>query len=187
MPAPKVVLRRSTRRRRTVSAHREGDTVVVALPARLSAAVEQRWVADVLARLQRAEDRAAAAHRRSDADLLHRCGELSRQYLRGLAEPAEVRWVPSMLTRWASCTPARRSIRVAERLRRVPAWVLDYVLVHELAHLLEAGHGPGFWALVNTYPRTERARGYLEGLSAAAELGNTELDGSPQSGARDAD
>jgi predicted metal-dependent hydrolase len=56
-------------------------------------------------------------------------------------------------------------------LRGVPPWVLDYVLLHELAHLLEPGHGPAFWALLESYPRTERARGYLEGLSAARELG----------------
>lgn len=176
VPAPKVEIRRSTRRHRTASAHREGDTVVVALPARLGAEAEKRWVADMLERLQRSEARAASANRRSDADLLSRCGELSQRYLHGLAELAEVRWVPAMRTRWASCTPAQRSIRVSERLRSVPGWVLDYVLVHELAHLLEPGHGLEFWALVNAYPRTERARGYLEGLSAAAGLSITELD-----------
>ncbi len=69
----------------------------------------------------------------------------------------------------------------------MPTWVLDYVLVHELAHLMEPGHGPEFWARVNAYPRTERARGYLEGLSAAAGLGITEPEGSPQSTATDAD
>lgn len=160
--------------------------MVVALPARLSAAAEQRCVADVLARLLRSEARAESSRRRSDGDLERRCGELSRRYLGGRAEPAEVRWVPTMRTRWASCTPAQRSIRVAERLRTVPTWVLDYVLVHELAHLLEPGHGPEFWALVNTYPRTERARGYLEGLSAAAGLGITELESPQQDDATDA-
>ena len=52
----------------------------------------------------------------------------------------------------------------------MPSWVLDYVLVHELAHLRVPGHGPKFWALVDRYPRTERARGYLDGISAAAQL-----------------
>jgi hypothetical protein len=73
-----------------------------------------------------------------------------------------------MRTRWASCTPTDRTIRVSERLRDVPSWVLDYVLVHELAHLQEPGHGTEFWSLVRKYPRTDRAMGYLEGLSAAA-------------------
>ena len=52
----------------------------------------------------------------------------------------------------------------------MPGWVVDYVLVHELAHLLEAGHTPAFWAWVDRYPQAEKAKGYLEGYSAAARL-----------------
>ena len=91
--------------------------------------------------------------------------------------PATVRWVPPMRTRWASCTPVDGTIRISERLRDAPGWVVDYVLVHELAHLLEPGHDARFWAWVHRYPRTERAIGYLEGLSAAAGLGFTGIDG----------
>jgi predicted metal-dependent hydrolase len=91
--------------------------------------------------------------------------------------PTSVRWVPTMRTRWASCTPADATIRISERLRDVPAWVLDYVLVHELTHLLESGHDERFWAWVHRYPRSERAMGYLEGLSAAAGLGLAGVDG----------
>jgi hypothetical protein len=76
-----------------------------------------------------------------------------------------------MAARWGSCTPADGTIRVSERLREMPGWVLDYVLVHELAHLLVPGHGADFWELVGRYPRAERARGYLEGVAAAAGLG----------------
>ena len=47
----------------------------------------------------------------------------------------------------------------------MPPWVIDYVLLHELAHLVEQGHGPRFWALLEGYPRTERARGFLEGFA----------------------
>ena len=39
--------------------------------------------------------------------------------------------------------------------------MLDYVLVHEMAHLLHAGHGPEFWTAVGVYPKAERAIGYL--------------------------
>ena len=49
--------------------------------------------------------------------------------------------------------------------------MLDYVIMHELAHLLQPSHGRDFWALLESYPRTERARGYLEGVVAAQALG----------------
>lgn len=72
--------------------------------------------------------------------------------------------------RWGSCTPLDRTIRLSSRLRGMPDWVIDYVLLHEIAHLVFAGHGPRFWKLLDSYPRTERARGYLEGVAAAAGL-----------------
>ena len=92
------------------------------------------------------------------------------RYLDGQAAPASVRWVASMRTRWASCTPEDGSIRVSERLRSVPSWVLDYVLVHELAHLRVAGLRRGFLVARNATAGFERARGYLDGLSAGAAL-----------------
>jgi predicted metal-dependent hydrolase len=69
--------------------------------------------------------------------------------------------------RWGSCTPADRTIRISEKVRDMPSWVTDYVILHELVHLIVPGHNARFWHLVGRYPRTERARGYLEGIAAA--------------------
>lgn len=170
---PRVEVRRSKRRTRTVTAYREGDTLVVLIPARLSKAEEAHWVAEMQRKLLRGEPRRRPPAKQSDATLLRRCRELSDRHLGGRAVPETVRWVAPMRTRWASCTPADRSIRVSEHLRDVPSWVLDYVLVHELAHLLVPAHNARFWQLVRDYPRTDRAMGYLEGLSAAAGWGIT--------------
>ena len=106
----------------------------------------------------------------SDADLLKRAGELSRAYLEGRARPTSVRWVTNQRTRWGSCTPSEGTIRLSTRLQGMPGYVVDYVLLHELAHLLESGHGPAFWDLLSAYPQLERARGYLEGVAATAGL-----------------
>jgi predicted metal-dependent hydrolase len=78
--------------------------------------------------------------------------------------------VVNQASRWGSCTPADGTIRLSSRLQGMPPWVVDYVLLHELAHLLEPGHGARFWTLLRAYPRTERARGYLEGFAAAGDL-----------------
>jgi predicted metal-dependent hydrolase len=164
---PTVEVRRSRRRRRTVSAYREDDRVVVMIPARLSAKEEREWVATMLERLEKSERR----RRPSDAGLKRRAAGLSDRYLGGLARPETVRWVDNQNSRWGSCTPSDRSIRLSTRLRGMPPWVIDYVLVHELAHLIEAGHTPEFWAWVDRYPKAERAKGFLEGVAAASQLG----------------
>ena len=176
---PRVEVRRNPRRRRTVSAYRDGDTVVVLLPAGMSKADERHWVAEMLRRLDRGEARRRSPRRASDAGLLTRARQLSARYLEGRPQPGSARWVPPMRTRWGSATPGENSIRISERLRDAPGWVIDYVLVHELAHLVEPGHTPEFWELVGRYPRTERAIGFLHGLSAAAGLGITGTDGDP--------
>lgn len=167
--ADEVEVRRSARRRSTVSAYRDGDRVVVLIPARFSVAEEHEWVGRMVERLRRRERRAP----RSDAQLLDRAGALARRYLPdqpAAAVPASVRWVGNQNGRWGSCTPADRTIRLSTRLAGMPDWVVDYVLLHELCHLVVPGHGADFWDLVSRYPRTERARGYLEGVSATAGL-----------------
>jgi predicted metal-dependent hydrolase len=165
---PPVEVRRSTRRRRTVSAYRDGERIVVLMPQRLSRAEEARWVADMVAEVHAREARARRRGARADDTALQRrAGQLAASYLPAGVLPVTIRWVSTMRSRWASCTPVDRHIRLSTRLREMPTWVLDYVIVHELAHVLVAGHGSDFWALVSGYPATERARGYLEGHAAA--------------------
>ena len=115
--------------------------------------------------------RSRKRRRPSDAGLVRRAAELNARYLDGRAEPLTVRWVANQNSRWGSCTPSDRSIRLSTRLQGMPAWVIDYVLVHELAHLIESGHTPAFWAWVDRYPKAERAKGFLEGVAAASQLG----------------
>ena len=91
----------------------------------------------MVARIERKESR----RKPSDEELLARAAALNDTWLGGLATPSSVRWVSNQKSRWGSCTPGDRSIRLSERLQQMPPWVVDYVLIHELAHLLEPGHG----------------------------------------------
>lgn len=161
-----VEVRRSARRRRTVSAYREGERTVVLIPARMSQAEEERWVGVMLDKLAAQESKRTLG----DTELTERAERLSEQYFDSRARPRSVRWVTNQNTRWGSCTPAEGSIRLSHRLQGMPEYVVDYVLLHELAHLLVPGHGPRFWQLLEAYPKTERARGYLEGVVAAEHL-----------------
>lgn len=164
---PEVEVRRSHRRKRTVSAYRKDGKVIVMIPARFTRAEETEWVDTMLGKLARSEQRG----RRTDEHLMRRAGELAREYLHGKVRPTSVRWVSNMTTRWGSCTTGDGTIRLSDRLQSMPAWVVDYVLLHELAHLIEPSHNVRFWHWVDKFPRAERAKGYLEGVAAAANLG----------------
>jgi predicted metal-dependent hydrolase len=161
-----VEVRRSRKRRSTVTAYRDGGRTIVLIPARFTPAQEHEWVSRMLGRLSAQEQR----RRPGDDQLIERAAVLSDRYLGGLARPAGVAWVTNQNSRWGSCTPADKTIRLSTRLLGMPPWVIDYVLLHELAHLIQPGHGERFWSLLDTYPRTERARGFLEGVAAAKDL-----------------
>ncbi|GAA2733635.1 M48 family metallopeptidase [Pedococcus aerophilus] len=172
MGSTDIEVRRSRRRRRTVSAYRENGRTIVLIPARFTRAEEQQWVATMVDKLDKGDQR----RRPSDTQLQKRAADLSQRYLGGLAKPSSIRWVTNQNSRWGSCTPADGTIRISARVKGMPGFVLDYVILHELAHLLAPGHGPDFWRLLKSYPRTERARGYLEGVAATAGLDLTEDD-----------
>ena len=119
----------------------------------MTKAEEDKWVREMVRRVERRQPK------RGSSDLQARAAVLACRYR--LPTPASVTWVDNQNSRWASCTPVDSTIRLSSRARGFPDWVVDYLLVHEVAHLAEAGHGPAFWALVNRYPKAERARGFL--------------------------
>lgn len=162
-----VEIRRSARRRRTVSARIDEGRILVMVPERLSARQEAKLVADMVERLERQRRRAGG----TDVELAERARRLSEQYLGGRARPSTVRWVTNQHSRWGSCTPGTGQIRLSNRLQGMPREVVDYVLLHELAHLLVPRHGPRFWAELETYPHLDRARGFLDGVAHAQAHG----------------
>lgn len=143
---------RSDRRRKTVSARLVGDVLEVRLPGWMGAADEAKWVEEMRGRFERKR-----STDRIDVDA--RARRLARRH--DLPMPASVRWVDNQTTRWGSCTPGHGTIRVSSTLAAFPSWVLDFVLVHELAHLVEPHHGAAFRTLVARYPLAERATGFL--------------------------
>ncbi|WP_098470247.1 M48 family metallopeptidase [Serinibacter salmoneus] len=155
-----VVVRRSRRRTRTVSAFLERGQFVVAIPDRLTEGQEREWVRTMT-------ERAATATRarRSDERLERRAEELARTVLRISERPTAVSWVDNQHKRWGSCTQQTGQIRISRDLAEMPAHVLDAVLVHELAHLREYSHGPAFQDLVQRYPRMDEAMAFLDGVS----------------------
>jgi predicted metal-dependent hydrolase len=159
MSAMPVAVVRSAKRRKTVSARMVDGVLQVRIPSWMSATEEAEHVSEMIGRFERKA--------RSDAvDLEARARQLARRY--DLPLPTSVRWVDNQTSRWGSCTPVDGTIRISSRLAPWPRWVLDYVLVHELAHLAVPSHGPAFHELVSRYPLVERATGFLiaKGITA---------------------
>ncbi len=159
---------RSARRRRTITARVHGNRLIVQVPAGLSPTEEQQWAERLGARILRAQRRRDL---NAEPDLRSRAQALNDQYFGGRLRFSDVRYVTNQQGRFGSCTPARGAIRISDRVAKMPAWVRDAVLVHELAHLEEPNHSARFWQLANAYPLMERARGYLMavGLEEADE------------------
>jgi predicted metal-dependent hydrolase len=143
---------RSAKRRKSVSARIVDGRIVVRMPQWMSKAQEAEYVASLVAKLER-------QHSAQRVDLPTRAAELGARY--GLPQPASIRWVANQRHRWGSCTPETGEIRISDRIAGFPGWVLDAVIVHELAHLVHLHHTPEFWALANRYPKIERAYGFL--------------------------
>lgn len=153
-----IEVRRSARRRRTVAAKVEEDTLIVYLPLRMSKAEEAQWIEKMRRRL---EDRERRDRLNSSGDLELRAQELNARYFEGKLEWSSIEYVTNQKSRYGSCTIGDATIRLSDTLAEMPAWVRDYVIVHELAHLAIPDHSADFWKLVERYPLTERARGFL--------------------------
>jgi predicted metal-dependent hydrolase len=160
MPGMEIEVIRSARRKKTISARMKGDTMVVRAPANISEAELQKAIDNLKTRMGRHLEKKAL----SNDDLEQRARMLNRRHFGGKLRWRSIRWVANQNKRFGSCTPTQGAIRISHRVGALPQWVQDYVIVHELAHLREANHGPRFWKLVDHYPLTERARGYLMAL-----------------------
>lgn len=155
---------RSAKRRKTVSATVDKGVLILRIPARMSKADEAYWIEHMGRKLSAKDEKKKA--RRSDDALEERARRLAKDYFGGL--DFTIVWSSRQQQRWGSCTPLERTIRLSTNLRDFPDYVIDYVIIHELAHLLIADHSPEFWNLCARYPFTDRARGFLEGISFAS-------------------
>ena len=153
---PPVRVIRSPKRNKTVSARLSEGVLVVRVPAWTTKDEEQALVSKVLVRF---EEKWRCGH----LPLAARARELAARY--DLPEPNSIRWSSRQRLRWGSCSTSTGDIRISSRLAEAPPWVLDHVIIHELAHLVVAEHSPEFQALVNRNPYAERAEGYLLALS----------------------
>lgn len=159
---------RSQKRRKTVGAQLKEGQLVIRAPARMSDAE----LAPIIENLKQRMARKTRPVAESDEVLAQRAQRLNKRYFDGKLRWQSIRYVTNQTTRYGSCTPAHGTIRISDRVASLPDWVIDYVVMHEISHLVEGNHSARFWALVNRYPLTERARGYLMALSLEDAVGS---------------
>ena len=104
-----------------------------------------------IVRLKDRIERGKSKSELDDGALEKRAHRMNQQYFGGLLRWESIRWVTNQGTRHGSCTPGRGSIRISHRIVSMPRFVQDYVLVHELAHLVEPNHSKRFWTELDKY------------------------------------
>jgi predicted metal-dependent hydrolase len=177
---PEIIIRRSARRRRTLSARMEGSSVLVMVPMGMRKADQDRQVMELVDKVTKSDAR--RRHHDSNDELTRRALRLCQKYLdprvNDTVEPASVRWVSNQNSRWGSCTPSTGQIRLSDRMIGFPDWVVDHVLAHELCHLVESHHNRRFHELLAGFPNAERAEGFLTGFqwAVSGEADNTRND-----------
>jgi hypothetical protein len=158
-----IVVLRSKRRKKSISAYRQGGRIIISIPARMSEADERSVVPEMIAKIRAQE----ADGSPSETLLLNRAQELLEEFAPEISQrPKSVKW-RAMRERWGSCTSVDATIRISDRLKGAPAYALDYVLFHEAIHLHHFDHGPEFKAVLARFPEESRAEAYLEGFEAA--------------------
>lgn len=149
-----IEIKRSRRRRKTVEIRLKGEKIEVLAPSDISERELEVYITKFKSRVEKRSSR-------DTSQLEQRASYLNKKYFGGSISWRSITYSDRMEKRYGSCTPSTGEIRISSRLKQMPRWVEDYVIVHELAHMIEPNHGARFRSLLNKYPLAERARGFL--------------------------
>lgn len=153
-----IIVKRSRKRRKTIQGFVKDGVITVHVPLGLDPAEEKAQVDAIARRLERM---IARKHEKDDGYLRKLFEKFNREFFENRLVVNSIRFVDNQNVINGSCTPAEKTIRISDRLLHMPPWVLNYVVIHEMAHLVYPDHSRAFWNIVNRYRYTERARGYL--------------------------
>jgi len=153
-----VKIIRSSKRMRTVSARMVNDLLVVHAPAALSRERLQKIVSDFKLRFERKKLKEELDRKQ---DLVDIAARLNAKYFENRLKINSIEYVTDQNSKFGCCNYRDATIRISHKIGFMPHWVRDYVVIHEMAHLLEPNHSSAFWKIVRRYKLSERARGYL--------------------------
>ena len=163
-----IKILRSKKRRRTVSARIVKDILIVRAPQYLPESRLQKVITEFKARIERKQ---LKEELNKSENLVQRVKEFNLQYFENKLTVNSIEYVTDQNSKFGCCNYRTGCIRISHRISAMPQWVRNYVIIHELAHLVVPDHSKAFWEIVNRYKLAERARGYL---IAAGGLGEGE-------------
>jgi hypothetical protein len=167
MTPSQITVIRSPRRKKTIQTKYADGQLWIYLPANMGRTEEEKWVHRMIEKSKRWEQKAAFKH--SDTWLMKRAQEINKKYFDGALHLNSICFVTNQHARFGSCTSTDHTIRISDRVKTMPSWVQEYVILHEMVHLVVPDHSKKFWDLVNQYKFAERAKGYLIALGATDE------------------
>ena len=161
---------RSRRRWRTVGARMVKDMLLIQAPAVLSQERLEKIVESFKLKFERKRIKTELDRKQ---DLVKIAARLNEKYFNNQLKINTIEYVTDQSRKFGCCRYGAANIRISHRIGLMPDWVRDYIVMHELAHLIEPNHSRAFWDIVYRYRLAERARGYLmaAGESAREESG----------------
>jgi predicted metal-dependent hydrolase len=154
----KIKVIRSARRKKTVGARLYGGTMYIYAPKNIAETNLRQMIKQFTRRFEKSM---LKKQLNSAKNLRQIAEELNTKYFNGSLEIDSIQYVTDQTSKFGCCDCRARAIRISHRIAEMPDWVRDYVVMHEICHLREPGHGKAFWELVKRYPRAERAKGFL--------------------------
>jgi len=149
---------RSSDRKKTIQAKMVGETLMVYLPLGMHHEEERKIIASMKEKIEKKKQKKQI---NNDDYLIKKFNEFNIRYFQGKLKVNSIVFVTNQKRTRGSCTPNKGTIRLSHKLLEMPKWVLDYVIMHEMTHLVNHNHSKEFWAKVGEYQFTERARGFL--------------------------
>lgn len=158
---------RSKKRRRTAGAKLKGSVMHVSVPY----SVSEEHLARLLISFKEKFNKTLLRKKLNFNKPLHEVAErLNKKYFAGSLNVGSIQYVTNQVRKFGCCYIDDASIRISHHIAAMPAWVRDYVVMHELAHLVVPNHSKAFWDIISRYELAERARGFL--IAKGLEMDN---------------
>ncbi len=155
-----IKITRSLKRRKTIGAQLINNILYVYAPYH----IPDEKLAKIIASFKQKFTNSLLKKKLNNEKSLKEIAEmLNKKYLKNRLDISSIsiEYVTEQTHKFGCCNFQSKFIRISHQIAKMPDWVRDYVIIHELSHLIEPNHSKSFWDIVSGYKLAERAKGYL--------------------------